>query len=163
MTSTALQIRGTIDQSGTLSLIRAEDATDEQRETLIEFLQPSTPLWDIAVMGPVGGKPAPDDEAVIALKGVVLFDDYKKGKDGQYLVSEEGELLPCVTSLWLTTDGRVFHSHSGVAAGWIRGNLLKVYGSSEFGRLSQVKRIRIEKRKAGGGFTFQFRYMPDQG
>lgn len=164
MTQT-LELRRTIDTEGNVSLDIPEDATDEQREILTQFMQPRTPLWEIAGVPPTGNSPRPDDASVITLLGVVCIDDYKKAENGQYLVDEEtGELQPCTTSLFLTVDGRVFNSPSPAVARWVRDNLLKLWGGPLYGKLRKPKRVRVEKTKTRNGRpTFQFWYMPDQG
>lgn len=162
--TTTLELRRTVDVDGVASFDIPEEATDAQRDLLAQYLQPATQLWDIAGMPPSPGRPAPQDDSVISLVGVIAYDDYVKDASGQFVVDEEtGALKPCTTTRWLTSEGLLYFSHSPAAADWVKSNLLKLYGGPLMGSLRKVVRVRVEKRKTAtpGRFTFQFRYMPD--
>lgn len=125
---TSLILRSQFDEDGHLILQIPEEATDEQRDMLAMYLNPSEKLWDH--LG--------EDFLFV---GLIWYDDFKRDLAGNFVrvIDEEtgeqtDELVKCKTTILLCHDGFLLYTHSDIFYGWVKETLLPLYGKFVNGR-----------------------------
>jgi hypothetical protein len=128
-----------------LTLSVPEDATIEERLTMMQFMGSATPLWD-----ELGNW--------LEIEGAITLPGWKRDKDGQFVLDDEGACVPVQLTFWRDTTGKLYHSQSPVAYNWCQNTLWPIMTKrNRPGMLLAPVHIRIGSQTTkAGNKTFKF-------